>query len=161
AAGIVEVPEAGAHTSIKQRAEHVQAQERTEDLAAARGGSVAGSEAAAGLEESLWLCPIEDRRLLGSPREGMIEGFSLGSYLLLVDYTGRLVREGKAAIAEGAAEILQRLGSSVESWQARVEKLGRGRMFGRFFAASRARLVEVAERLGLRRLANLNACPTA
>lgn len=161
AAGIAKVPEAGEHTSIKQRAEHAQAQERTEDLAAARGGSVAGSAASAGLEESLWLCPIEDRRLLGSPREGMLEGFSLGSYLLLVDYTGRLVRDGKAAIAEGAAEILQRLGSSVEGWQARVEKLGRGRMFGRFFAASRARLREVAERLGVRRLANLNACPTA
>ncbi len=25
-----------------------------------------------------WLRPIEDRRRLGSPREGMIEGFSLG-----------------------------------------------------------------------------------
>ncbi len=90
-----------------------------------------------------------------------MEGFSLGSYLLLVDYTGRLVREGKAAIAGGAAEILHRLGSSVESWQARVEKMSRGRMFGRFFAASRARLREVAERLGLSRLANLNACPTS
>ena len=78
-----------------------------------------------------------------------------------MDYTGRLVRDGKAAIADGTAEILQRLGSSVESWQARVEKLGQGRMFGRFFAASRARLREVAERLGLHRLANLNACPTA
>jgi hypothetical protein len=29
----------------------------------------------------------------------MLEGFSLGSYLLLVDYTGRLFRDGKAAIS--------------------------------------------------------------
>ena len=43
------------------------------DLAAAQGGSVAGSRAAAGLEESLWLCPIEDRRLLDSAREGMVK----------------------------------------------------------------------------------------
>jgi hypothetical protein len=28
--------------------------------------------AAAGLEESLWLCPIEDRRPLDSTREGML-----------------------------------------------------------------------------------------
>ena len=78
AAGIAEVPETSAHTSIKQRVEHVEAQGRTEDLKAARAGSVAGSTAAAGLEESLWLCPIEDRRRLDSSREGMMEGFSLG-----------------------------------------------------------------------------------
>jgi hypothetical protein len=40
---------------------------------------VAGSAAAAGLEEGLWLCPIEDRRGLDSAREGMIAGFSLGN----------------------------------------------------------------------------------
>jgi hypothetical protein len=36
------------------------------------------------VEESLWLCPIENRRQLDFAREGMLEGFSLGSYLLLV-----------------------------------------------------------------------------
>jgi len=30
-------------------------------------------------EESQWLCPIEDRRRVDSTREGMLEGFSLGS----------------------------------------------------------------------------------
>jgi hypothetical protein len=40
--------------------------------------------------------PIEDRRRLDSSREGMLEGLSLGSYLLVVAYTGRLFREGKA-----------------------------------------------------------------
>jgi hypothetical protein len=77
----------------------VQAQGPSDDLAAARAGSVAGSMAAAGMEESLWLCPIEDRRRLDSSREGMVEGFSLGNYLLLVNYTGRLFREGKATIS--------------------------------------------------------------
>ena len=37
-----------------------------------------------GLEESLWLCPIEDRRRLESSGEGMLEGFSLGSHRFLV-----------------------------------------------------------------------------
>jgi len=62
-------------------------------------GSVSGSKAAAGLEEGLWLCPIEDRRRLDSSREGMLEGFSLGNYLLFVEYAGRLFRPGKGVIS--------------------------------------------------------------
>ena len=110
----------------------------TAQLEAAADGSVAGSCASAGLEESLWLCPIEDRRRLDSCREGMLEGFSLGSYFLLVDFTGRLYRKGKAAISAELAGILDRLGSNAESWRARLDKLRSGRLFGRFFAASRA-----------------------
>jgi len=149
AAGIDEVPEASARTSIKQRVEHVKEQGRAEDLNAAQAGSVAGSTAAAGLEEGLWLCPVEDRRRLDSSREGMIEGFSLGNYLLLVEYTGRLFREGKAVISGELAGIFERLGSNAGNWQARLQKLAAGRLLGRFFAASRARLREVAERLGV------------
>jgi len=134
---------------------------RTEDLAAARDGSVAGSAAAAGLEESHWLCPIEDRRGVDSPHEGMIEGFSLGNYLLLVDYTSRLFREGKTTISQEVAEILQRLGSSADGWQARLEQLKRrsGRLLGRFFAVTRERLRAVAKQCGVHHLANLGGCP--
>jgi hypothetical protein len=159
AAGIVEVPEASPHTSVATRVEHVKAQGRTSDLEAAKQGSVAGSGVSAGLEETIWLCPIEDRRAVDSSREGMLEGFPLGSYLMLVDYTGRLFRDGKATISAELSGILERLGSSVESWRARLEKLKTGRLLGRFFAASRARLREVAQRLGVRHLANLSACP--
>ncbi len=159
AAGIAQVPEASPHTSIKQRVEHVQEQERAEDLQAAKQGSVAGSKAASGMEEQLWLCPIEDRRGLDSMREGMLEGFSLGNYLLLVDYTGRLFREGKAMISAELAGILERLGSNSENWQARLLKLAGGRLLGRFFAASRERLRDVAGRLGRHHLANLGGCP--
>jgi hypothetical protein len=123
AAGIAEVPEASEYTSIKTRVEHVEAQGQTDRLEAAVGGSVAGSLAAGGLEESLWLSPIEDRRKVDSSREGMFDGLSLGSYLLLVDYTGRLFREGKAAISTELSGILERLGSGAESWQLRMEKL--------------------------------------
>ena len=120
---------------------------------------MAGSRASAGVEESLWLSPIEDRRELDSSREGMFVGFSLGSYLLLVDYTGRLFREGKTAISADLAGIFERLGSNAKSWQLRLEKLRTGQLFGRFFAASRARLAEVAQRLGVRHVANLGGCP--
>src|SRR5262249_25167900 len=61
AAGIAAVPESSAHTSIKARVDHVNDQGRTDHLKPARVGNVAGSAAAAGLEEGLWLCPIEDR----------------------------------------------------------------------------------------------------
>ncbi len=77
---------------------------------------------------------------------------------VLVDYTGRVFREGKAAISRGVAEIFERLGSSAETWQARLERLSQSRLLGRFFATSRMRLREVAERLGLRRVPNLAGC---
>jgi hypothetical protein len=111
------------------------------------------------MEDTIWLCPIEDRRGLDSSREGMLEGISLGSYLLLVDYTGRLFREGKAVISAQLSGILERLGSSAESWQTRMKKLKGGRLLGRFFAASRERLRAVAARLGTHHLANLGGCP--
>ena len=80
---------------------------------------MAGSNTAKGLEESHWLCSIEDRRRLDSSREGMIEGLSVGSYLLLIDFTGRLFRDGKAAIS---AEWLE----SWNGWEATPKAGGLG-----------------------------------
>jgi hypothetical protein len=159
AAQVAATPETSDYTSIKQRVDHVDAQGKTDQLEAAKGGSAAGSQAAAGLEESLWLCPIEDRRGLDSAREGMMQGFSLGSYIKLVDYTGRLVREGKASISEELAAIFEQLNLSAQNWQNWIEKLGGDRLLGRFFASTRARLRDIAERLGVRHLVNLRGCP--
>jgi hypothetical protein len=39
----------------------------------------------------------------------MVPGFSLGSYLLLVDYTGRLFRDKKAMISAEVAGVFERL----------------------------------------------------
>jgi hypothetical protein len=50
-------------------------------MGTANDGSVAGPRAAAGLNDSLWLCPIEDRRELDSTREGMMQGLSLASFV--------------------------------------------------------------------------------
>jgi len=69
-----------------------------------------------------------------------------------------LFREGKAVISGELAGVFERLGSNAEHWQARLQKLAAGRLLGRFFAASRARLREVAERLGVHHLANLGGC---
>jgi len=81
--------------------------------------------------------------------------------LSLVDYTGRLFGDGKAAVSREVAGILARLGTTAETWQARLENLRKGRLFGRFFAASRQRLREVAERLRLSRVPNLGGCPAS
>jgi hypothetical protein len=159
AAKVAKAPETSEYTSIKQRVEHVEAQGKTAELQAAEHGSVAGSYAAAGLEDGLWLCPIEDRRGLDSTREGMIQGFPLGSYVKLVDYTGRLFRKGKASISAEMAVIFERLGCSAQSWQARLEKLNGDRLLGRFFATTRAKLREISERLGVRYVFNLAGCP--
>jgi hypothetical protein len=56
-----------------------------------------------------------------------VEGFALGSYLQLVDYTAGLYRAGKASVSREVAAILDRLGSTALEWQARLEKLRQGR----------------------------------
>jgi len=89
----------------------------------------------------------------------MLAGFSLGSYLLLVDYTGRLFRAGKSALSAELAGIFDRLGTTGESWRIRLEKLRTGRLFGRFFASSRDTLKKVAGRLCMRCVWSLGECP--
>jgi hypothetical protein len=139
--------------------DHVEAEGKSAHLEAANGGSVAGSEAAAGVEESLWLCPIEDRRGLDSSREGMMQGLSLGSYVKVVDYTGRLYRQREASISAELAGIFKRLGCSAQSWQVRMERLRGVLLLGRVFATTRAKLREMAERLGVRHVVNLAGFP--
>ena len=105
------------------------------------------------------MIPIEDRRQLDSQHEVMLSGFTLGNYLMLVEYTGRLLREGKASISSELADIFQPLSSSAALWQARLEKLRGGRGLGRFLSTSRELLREVAQKLGVHHLANLDGCP--
>ncbi len=97
-------------------------------LEAATAGSVAGSLAAAGLEETLWFCPIEDRRGLDSSLAGMMGGLLLGSYAGLVACTGRLFRAGKASISTELAGIFQRLGTDAQMQPLHDrDKVGRNR----------------------------------
>jgi hypothetical protein len=58
--------------------------------------------------------------------------------LLLVDYTARLYRQGKVTLSREVAEILERIGSRVDQWQGRLQKLSQGGLLGRFFATSRS-----------------------
>ena len=155
AAGIAPTPETSEHTSVKARVEHVKTSGRTEDLKAAELGSVAAMRVSSGLEDDLWLVPIEDRRQSGAVREGMRSGFTLCQYLMLVEYTGRMLREGKAAISLEVEDIFARLGSTAQTWWQRMQKLTGGRLLGRFLAASRDRLRQLASTLKVRHLANV------
>jgi len=160
AAGVATTPETSAHTSIQQRVEHAHAKGKLQDLKAAACGSVAGSRAAGGIEEDHWLCPIEDRRQHGSQREGLLEGFSLGSYLLLVDYTSRLCRQGKARVSREVASILDRLGTGSDVWGQRMQRLfEKSRLLGSYFCTDRTRLRELACQRGVHHLDNLAASP--
>jgi REP element-mobilizing transposase RayT len=160
AAGIAASPQTSKHTSIRQRVRHVRGKGKLAHLKAAARGSVAGSQAADDVEQDHWLCPVEDRRGQGSDREGMVETFSLGSYLLLVDYTSRLCRMGKARVSREEASILDRLGTSAEVWGHRVKKLfSQSRLFGSYFTTDRQRLRELAARRGMHHLDNLASCP--
>ena len=162
AAGISPVPETSRHTSIKQRLEHAKDCGKLDALKAARHGSVAGSKAAGNFELDHWLVPLEDRRQLPGAqggkhvREGMVGGFSLGSYLLLVEYTGRLFRNGKARINDGVKDVLERLGTSAEFWDDRIKKmLGSSDLRGCFFGCQEQSLEQVAEHRS-KRIANLS-----
>lgn len=155
AAGLAAAPETSKHTSVRQRVQHAKQQDKLADLKPAARSSLAGSRAAGRLEESHWLCPVEDLRTKGSSREGMLENFSLGSYLLLVDYTSRLCRAGKARLSAEVAHIFERLGTSAEFWQQRMKKLfGKSRLLGSYFATSAERLKEIAARRGVHHVDN-------
>lgn len=159
AAGVAATPETSRYTSVRQRIAHVRQKGKLERLRAARQSSAVGSRTLGNIEQDHWLCPLDDRRRHGAVREGMIEGFSVGSYLLLIDYSSRLFRQGKARVNDAVQEILDRLQSSSEVWQHRLEKLLRKeRHYGSYFGTDRQRLRELADRTGRHHLPNLDGC---
>jgi hypothetical protein len=66
--------------------------------------------------------------------------------------------ESSVPISAELAGIFERLNLSAQNWQDRIEKLGGDRLLGRFFASTRARRRDIAERLGVRHLVNLRSC---
>ena len=156
AAGIAAAPETSRHTSIRRRVKHVKEKGKLRELKSAAQAGVVGNRVAGNIEQDLWLCPLEDRPSQGRSREGMLEGFSLGSYLLLVDYTSRLCRRGKARVGREVASILDRLGSSAEVWGHRLQTMfGKKRLLGSYFATDRDRLRQLARQRGVHHLDNL------
>ena len=83
------------------------------------------------------------------------------SFLTLLGefYTGRLIRQGNASISAELTGIFERLGCSGRSWQSRIERLGGEQLLGCFFESTRAKLREIAERLGMRWPVNVVGYP--
>ena len=159
AAGITFLPEKSPYTSVKERIEHAWPKMTQADLQAALRGLVVGNLPAGEVEQTHWLCPIEDRRELGAEREGMLAGFSLPKYLLLLDHTAHIFRQGKARLSADVAPIFGRLGTTAELWEQRLTQLKTTfdcrKLTGRFLATTREALSAAARRLGLHHLVNL------
>jgi REP element-mobilizing transposase RayT len=156
AAGIASTPEASEHTSIKQRVDHTRKTGAAEALQrAARARSAAAARIEGDIEQSHWLCPLQDRRGQGAMREGMLPAFSLSAYLELVDWTARLCRTGKARLSQEVAGIMDRLGTSVEYWQAQMTSLfTKTQLFGCYAASRVESLRAVARRRGVHHVGN-------
>ena len=165
AAGITQLPEHSPYTSITQRIEHAWPNMTRSDLDAAMRGLVVEQLPSGEIEQLHWLCPLEDRSTLGASREGMLPGFSLPKYLLLLDHTSRLFREGKASVDATVSPIFERLETSAEFWQFQMtqltNRLSCRKVIGRALATNEEVLAAAAQRLGFRRLLNLSRTSTA
>ncbi len=172
AANMADSPESSEFTSIKARIDHVKSLGRLDDLAAAQEGTVAATTLGKGLNEGLWLAAIEEQSATGSAggsdssglqasaeQTAVVLDIPLGTYVWLVEHSGRLLRDGKASISAELAGIFERLGTSAEVWQERLECLMNNRLLGRFFASTQERLDELAEQVGQSRVMNLAGAP--
>jgi hypothetical protein len=156
AAGLCSVPEQSPFTSIRARVEHYR---KNNQLNLLRDPAAPGGGRAKSLEQSHWLCPIEDRHEQGGERAGMVPGFTLRSYLQLLDWTSRLCRSGKARVGPDVPAILQRLGSDTERWESKLRYLfERPKLIGSFFG-NMASLQRVASSLGQQWVKNLAGRP--
>jgi hypothetical protein len=159
AAGITFLPEESPYTSITERVEHAWPKMSRADLQAALRGLTIENLPAGDVEQSHWLCPLDDRRGQGAAREGMLAGFTLPKYLLLLDHTARIFREGKAVLDANAVPIFDRLGTTADVWEARLMQLKAKflcrKLTGRVLATTREVLSVAAEKLGVHHLVNL------
>ena len=96
---------------------------------------------------------------MGGTRAGVSPSINLASYLRLLDWSSRLVRQGKARVTSDVKEILDRLGTGPGQWQERLEKLtAADRIFGVVFATKAAEITRFATARGVTKLSNLNGC---
>jgi hypothetical protein len=147
------------YTSIHKRGLHLKDHVRRRGKAPASAQGKAGATPSAQLEDSLWLCPIEDRRGARGSHEGMFKALSLEDYLFLADYSAAASPRRKSSISSEVLAILDRQGYSGPGWDDRLANLRSSKLFGRFSAASQQRLREVAASLGVHKVANVGGMP--
>jgi len=158
AAGMAKTPEASPHTSVKARVEDCRERGVLDEVVDQPTDRTRVDQNVE--DESFWLAPLEDRRERDGKRAGVSSQVNLASYLRLLDWSARLFRPGKARMPPEVAGILERLGSSADLWQTRLEKLRQNdRLFGVVFATRRAALRKFATTRGVSKLSNVNGCP--
>jgi len=75
--------------------------------------------------------------------------------LLLVDYTSRVARNGKARVSAEVAGILERLNTSAECWFGHIRAMfDKQRILGSYFSTTRERLRTLAAERGVHHLDN-------
>jgi len=147
AAGSAPSPEESAHTSLRARLDHCR---QTGILETVRDELSTQTHDPA-QEAGLWLLPVADERAHGgSDRPGLVAGCTLSVYLRLVDWTSRLVREGKASMDAGSISVFDRLNLDAEAWETTVTRLfAMSRPSGSHFGDA-VRLAEAARTHGRR-----------
>jgi hypothetical protein len=119
AAGRAATPEDSAHTSLRARLDHCR---RTGTLGTVRDGLSTQTHDPS-QEAGLWLLPVADERAHGgSDRAGLVAGCTLSGYLRLVEWTSRLVRDGKASLDAGSISVFERLRLDAEAWETTVTR---------------------------------------
>jgi len=119
AAGVAVLPEEAPHTSLHARIEHC----RTNGTLESIRDDLSTLTRDRSQEQGLWLLPVDDLRNDGSVRPGLLAGCTLSCYLRLVDWTSRLVREGKAHLDAGILSIFDRLGADSSVWVDTMSRL--------------------------------------
>ena len=158
-AGITDLFLQSPHTSIKERVEYCWPKLTREQFQDVVRELISQNVSLDDAEQTHWLCPLNDRRTSGAAREGMVEGLSLPKYLLLLDETSRLSRDGNVVVDSAVTSLLERLGTTVEIWQHCVAQLKTKfacrKLIGRVLATSVEILKNAALRFGLHHLVNL------
>ena len=146
AAGAAATPEDSPYTSLHARIEHCRINGTLDSIR----DDLSTLTRDPPQERGLWLLPLDDLRDEGSSQAGLMAGCTLSCYLRLVDWTSRLVRDGKAHLDAEVCSIFERLRVDSSAWTETMTRiLGEPRRGGCYFGRP-ARLAEAARAHGRR-----------
>jgi len=150
AAGIAPTPEQSEHTSFRARLVHC----RNGWLLDTLPDDLSTRTHEPAQETGNWLLPVEDCRPAAGARPGLMPGLTLSCYCRLIDWTSRVVRDGKAHVPEALDSIFARLQAGPDSWGLTVSRLfALPKTAGNHFG-SPARLGDAAQKHGQRWVRN-------
>lgn len=146
AAGLAATPEQSDHTSFRARIDHC----RTQDAIGTLRDALSTQTHDPAQEAGIWLLPVDDRRPAEGARAGLMPGFTLSCYCRLIDWSSRLLRDGKAHVPAEVAPIFVRLRTDPLEWTATVSQLFAHRRCTGSHFGSASQLTEAARSRGRR-----------